>query len=118
MTEISKRMKKVAIAIAGGLVVVLGIVLIPYPGPGWLVVFAGLAILATEFPWARKVLDRARGFYDKWQQWLKDQPIYVRIVVLALTGAIVLATAYLLNVFGILNNVLHLNQDWLKSPLF
>ncbi|WP_369794636.1 PGPGW domain-containing protein [Kutzneria sp. 744] len=39
-------------AIAGFAVLALGIVLIPYPGPGWLVFFAGLAILATEFTWS------------------------------------------------------------------
>jgi hypothetical protein len=28
------------------------------PGPGVLGIFAGIAILATEFPWAQRVLDR------------------------------------------------------------
>jgi len=51
--------KKVTVAIIGGLVVLVGLVLVPYPGPGWLIVFAGLAILSTEFVFAQKALDLA-----------------------------------------------------------
>ena len=40
----------------GLLVLGVGILAIPYPGPGWAIVFIGLAILATEFEWARKLL--------------------------------------------------------------
>jgi uncharacterized protein (TIGR02611 family) len=39
--------------------------LIPYPGPGWLVVFAGLALLATEFERAQRVLTFARTHYAR-----------------------------------------------------
>jgi len=38
----------------------VGIVLIPLPGPGWLIVFGGLAILATEYVWARRLLNYSR----------------------------------------------------------
>lgn len=65
-------MFRVAIAILGGLVVVLGLVLVPLPGPGWAIVFAGFAIWAVEFAWAadlltwirrraRRIADRVRG---------------------------------------------------------
>src|SRR5215468_10502274 len=43
---------RIGVGVLGGLVLVAGILMIPYPGPGWLVVFAGLAVLATEFAWA------------------------------------------------------------------
>lgn len=46
---------RVGLAVFGGLVVAAGIVMIPSPGPGWLVVFAGLGILATEFHWAHRI---------------------------------------------------------------
>ncbi|ROQ40824.1 uncharacterized protein (TIGR02611 family) [Frondihabitans sp. PhB188] len=46
---------KVAIGIIGFAVVIAGIILIPLPGPGWLVVFLGLAILGTEFPAAHRL---------------------------------------------------------------
>jgi uncharacterized protein (TIGR02611 family) len=48
---------RVAAAIGGFLVVLLGIVLIPLPGPGMLVVAVGLAVLALEFAWAEHLLE-------------------------------------------------------------
>lgn len=52
--------KKTVVAVIGGTVLLVGICLIFLPGPGTLVVIAGLAILATEFVWARRWLQRAR----------------------------------------------------------
>ncbi|MGH9212613.1 MAG: TIGR02611 family protein [Acidimicrobiales bacterium] len=57
---IARSTRRLAILVAGLTVVAVGIVLIPAPGPGWLVVFAGLALLATEFTWAEILLDRAK----------------------------------------------------------
>ncbi|MCU1528299.1 MAG: hypothetical protein JWP75_2062 [Frondihabitans sp.] len=45
---------KIAIGVLGILVVIIGIILIPLPGPGWLIVFLGLALLGTEFPAAHR----------------------------------------------------------------
>jgi uncharacterized protein (TIGR02611 family) len=46
---------KVVVGVFGVAVVVAGVILIPLPGPGWLVVFLGLAILGTEFPAAHRL---------------------------------------------------------------
>lgn len=51
---------RIVIGIAGGLIVIVGVVLMPLPGPGMLIVLAGLAVLATQFAWAQDLLDRAR----------------------------------------------------------
>src|SRR5690606_16448541 len=40
------------VGVVGLVVVVIGIIAIPYPGPGWAIFFLGLALLATEFAWA------------------------------------------------------------------
>jgi uncharacterized protein (TIGR02611 family) len=37
-----------------------GVVLLVLPGPGWLLIFAGLAILSTEYVWARRLLMTAK----------------------------------------------------------
>lgn len=118
MEKLRKHTKKVLVGIVGGLVVVIGLILVPYPGPGWLVVFGGLAILATEFEFAEKVLKYARGKYDAWVKWLKRQHWAVRLLVLAATGLVIVVTIWLLNGFGIINSLLHLQFDFLKSPLF
>jgi uncharacterized protein (TIGR02611 family) len=49
---------RVAAAIGGFLIVVVGIIMIPLPGPGLLVVAAGLAVLALEFAWAENLLEQ------------------------------------------------------------
>lgn len=106
------------IAVVGASVTLIGLVLVPYPGPGWLIVFAGLAILATEFTFAQHALDWLKEKYDTWVKWLKRQHIVVQIAALAFTGAVVLTTVWLLNTFSIVNSFFDLNQDWLISPFF
>jgi len=118
MGRLKKGAKKLIIGIVGGLVVVVGIIAIPYPGPGWLIVFAGLAILATEFEWAGRLLEFARSKYDAWVDWLKRQSLFVRLLVLALTAVVIVVTIWLLNGFGFMNKLLHLPFPWLDSPLF
>ncbi|MET8181855.1 TIGR02611 family protein [Streptomyces sp. NPDC005336] len=47
---------QVGVFIVGLAIVGVGIIMLPLPGPGWLVIFAGMAIWATEFVWAQMVL--------------------------------------------------------------
>lgn len=118
MEKLRARTKKILVGILGGLVVLIGLVLVPYPGPGWLIVFGGLAILATEFVFASRLLEYAKGKYDSWTDWLKHQTIFVKIVVLGFTGVVILMTLWLLNAFGIIVGLFQLPYDWLVSPLF
>jgi uncharacterized protein (TIGR02611 family) len=46
---------RIGVGIVGGLTLLLGFAMVIGPGPGWLVVWAGVSILATEFPWARRL---------------------------------------------------------------
>jgi uncharacterized protein (TIGR02611 family) len=116
MSRASRHAKRIGIGIIGSLIALIGIVAIPYPGPGWLIVFAGLAVLATEFDWAQRLLDYGRAKYDTWVAWLKRQSLLVRAVFIILTTVIVIATLWLLNGYGILNDLLNLHYDWLRSP--
>jgi len=38
----------------------LGLIMVITPGPGWLVIFLGLTLLAAEFVWARRLMDRMK----------------------------------------------------------
>ncbi|HEU5122317.1 MAG TPA: TIGR02611 family protein [Candidatus Saccharimonadales bacterium] len=116
MQKAKRHAKRVGTAIVGSLVLAVGIIAIPYPGPGWLIVFAGLAILATEFTWAQTVLDFAKSKYDAWKEWLEKQSMTVQVIVLVVTGLVVVLTLWLLNVFGMLQDWLNLPYDWLESP--
>jgi uncharacterized protein (TIGR02611 family) len=48
--------------VGGWALVVVGIILIPLPGPGWLVVGIGLLVLGREVRWARGALIRLERF--------------------------------------------------------
>jgi uncharacterized protein (TIGR02611 family) len=54
------RVIRVAKVVGGFVLLVAGIAMIALPGPGWLTIVAGLAILAGEFIWARRLLDRLK----------------------------------------------------------
>jgi uncharacterized protein (TIGR02611 family) len=87
---------KIFIAVLGGLVVALGIVLIPLPGPGWLIVIGGLAIWAIEFIWARHLLAFTRNKLRIWTNWIKRQSLPARLLIgvvgLVFVGLIALLT--------------------------
>lgn len=51
-------MRWVAVAVVGVTLVLAGIAMLVLPGPGWVAIFAGLAVLAAEFTWAAKLLGR------------------------------------------------------------
>ena len=51
------RVAKVAV---GFLLLTAGVAMLALPGPGWATIAAGLAILATEYEWARRALDRVK----------------------------------------------------------
>jgi Putative transmembrane protein (PGPGW) len=53
--------RRIGVTIVGGLVLLAGIALLVLPGPAFLVIPAGLAILATEYAWARRWLDKAKA---------------------------------------------------------
>ncbi|HCP72969.1 MAG: hypothetical protein ABR71_03270 [Actinobacteria bacterium BACL4 MAG-120820-bin23] len=53
--------KRVLVGFVGGLVTLIGVVALVAPGPGWLIIFTGLGILASEFAWAARVLTSAKG---------------------------------------------------------
>ena len=49
------------VIISGGFVTLVGLILMPVPGPGGLpVTLAGLAILAIELPWARRLMENLK----------------------------------------------------------
>ena len=109
---------RIGVALVGGLVLAVGVVLIPYPGPGWLIIFAGLAILATEFHWAKRLLRFLRRRYDAWRGWLSRRHWMVRLLAILFTAAIVLATLWALGAFSLVGGWFGVHWQWLRSPFF
>jgi uncharacterized protein (TIGR02611 family) len=87
---------RIVVGVVGLLIVVLGLILVPFPGPGWLVVFLGLAVWASEFEWAQRLLHRAKHTLGVWNRWLKLQPWWVKVLALVATVAAVAAFFWLM----------------------
>ena len=52
--------RRIAIAVIGSTLLVIGVIMIVFPGPAFIVIPAGLAVLSLEFAWAKRWLDRVR----------------------------------------------------------
>jgi tellurite resistance protein TerC len=61
LSDTYKHARRVVIAIIGGSVVVVGILMIALPGPAIVVIPTGLAILSIEFAWARRWLRKLKA---------------------------------------------------------
>ncbi|MGE0309306.1 MAG: PGPGW domain-containing protein [Acidimicrobiia bacterium] len=62
---IGRNARRTAVAVLGVAVMAAGAAMLVLPGPGVVVVIVGLAVLATEFVWAERALDRAKGVAGK-----------------------------------------------------
>jgi uncharacterized protein (TIGR02611 family) len=58
---VGRNARRMAVALVGSALLVLGLVLLALPGPGLLVIIAGLAVLGTEFAWAKRALSRTKA---------------------------------------------------------
>lgn len=108
---------RVAVAIIGLAVLAVGILAIPYPGPGWAILFGGLAILATEFYWAHRTLTFTRGRYNTAMAWFRSQGLWVQATGAAFTAVVVVATLWLFGAVGWSASLLGFEHQWLKSPI-
>lgn len=68
-----KFLKRVVVAIVGFTVLLLGVVMIVLPGPAFIIIPLGLAILATEFVWAQRLLTKAKAYFEKQKQRVADK---------------------------------------------
>jgi uncharacterized protein (TIGR02611 family) len=73
----SHRAYRTAVALLGLVVVAVGLVAVPAPGPGWLIVFVGVSIWASEFEWAQRLLVWSRDRLQAWNSWLWSKPRWV-----------------------------------------
>lgn len=72
------RVRKLIVGVIGGTVILFGLALLVLPGPAVVVVPLGLAILATEFAWARLLIKRGGAAWKSARHWpwkRRQQPI-------------------------------------------
>ncbi|MGW1406921.1 TIGR02611 family protein [Streptomyces sp. NPDC002403] len=82
---------QVGVFVVGLAVVVAGIIMLPLPGPGWLVIFGGMAIWATEFVWAQLVLRWTRRKVTEAAQRALDPKVRRRNIILTSVGLVIIA---------------------------
>lgn len=82
---------QVGVFVVGLAVVGAGIVMLPLPGPGWLVIFGGMAIWATEFVWAQLVLRWTKRKVTEATQRALDPKVRRRNIILTTVGLVIIA---------------------------
>lgn len=83
-------LRQVVVTLAGVALCVLGGVLLVLPGPGLLLIVAGLVLLSTEYAWARRLLGPARAQAIKGAKVSVSSPLHIAgsgVTGLALIGA-------------------------------
>ena len=112
----SLKIYRLIVGILGLVIVVIGLAMVPFPGPGWLVVFLGLAVWASEFEWAQRLLQRAKDTLHAWNKWLRPQPWWVKGLALLVTIAAVAAIFWLLFIIsGVPALFPDAVEEWLKK---
>ena len=82
---------QVGVFIVGLAVVVGGVIMLPLPGTGWLVIFGGMAIWATEFVWAQLVLRWTKRKVTEATQRALDPKVRRRNIILTTIGVVIVA---------------------------
>ncbi|WP_338899277.1 TIGR02611 family protein [Streptomyces sp. TG1A-60] len=82
---------QVAVFVVGLAVVVTGVIMLPLPGPGWVVIFGGMAIWATEFVWAQLVLRWTKRKVTEATQRALDPKVRRRNIILTSIGLVIVA---------------------------
>ncbi|MCF3135513.1 TIGR02611 family protein [Streptomyces olivochromogenes] len=82
---------QVGVFVVGLAVVGVGIVMLPLPGPGWVVIFGGMAIWATEFVWAQLVLRWTKRKVTEAAQRALDPKVRRRNIALTVIGLVIVA---------------------------
>jgi len=95
-----RHVKRVTIAVLGGVVLLIGIALLVLPGPGLLLVLAGLLILASEFPKLERYVDPVQERAMKAAEDSVSSPLRITGSVLAGLGLIAAGVVWGLRVFS------------------
>ncbi len=82
---------QVAVFLVGLAVVAAGVLMLALPGPGWVVIFGGMAIWGTEFAWAQLVLRWTKRKVTEAAQRALDPRVRRRNIVLTVIGTVVAA---------------------------
>jgi uncharacterized protein (TIGR02611 family) len=69
-----EQVRRVFLVIAGFTLLLAGVVMLVTPGPGIAAILLGLGLLAAEFVWARRLMDRIKHEGGKWKDAVRGPP--------------------------------------------
>jgi uncharacterized protein (TIGR02611 family) len=84
------RVYRITFAVLGTALILVGLALVPLPGPGWLIVAIGVGMLALEFDRAERMLEQILQKLENVADAATDAPLWQKVIGASLT---VLATA-------------------------
>lgn len=108
---------RIGVGVVGLVLLVVGIIAIPYPGPGIAICFVALTILATEFEWARRAHAWARRRIEPVVAWFASRGRWGRALGTVLTAAVVMGSLWVFGVLGWTASLLGFERTWLYSPI-
>ncbi len=112
---VTVRAYRVTVGVLGLVIVVGGLIAVPAPGPGWLIVFAGVSVWATEFEWAQRQLRWGKGLLAQWTAWMGGQPWWMKSLVALVTAVLVLVIFWaLFAVTGLWSFLPDRIADWIR----
>lgn len=73
MLWVLRSVRRIVVTLVGALLILLGVIMIVTPGPGWLTIIAGLGVLSTEYTWARRALAHCKARYGQARDKVKSR---------------------------------------------
>jgi uncharacterized protein (TIGR02611 family) len=86
--KLRSRVYRITFAVIGTALILIGLVLVPLPGPGWLIVAIGFGMLALEFDRAERALERILDKLETVADAATDAPLWQKVVGASLTALV------------------------------
>lgn len=108
---------RIGVGVVGLVMLVVGLIAIPYPGPGIAICFVALTILATEFEWARRAHAWARRRIQPVVAWFGSRGRWGRALGSVLTAVVLVGSLWVFGVLGWTASMVGFERAWLNSPI-
>ncbi len=115
----TRRIYRVSVGVVGGLLILLAGATGWLPGPGGIpLALVGLAVLASEFEWADRLLGWVKAQVQAWARWVAGKPVWFRWLGAVLTAVVVLAAVWLyLRLLGVPTWLPGSSEVWLQQNI-
>jgi len=109
---------RVTVAVIGTAMILAGIVMVPLPTPGfgWVMIFAGLGVLSTEFAWAHRITHWLRKWLHILTTWYGRRSWPAKVGLIVVVTVLILVILWLAGILGTSGDWVGYHRDWLHGP--